>query len=111
MRRDNGAGPRTLNSAAPSLEKVQEVICNMRPHRQLSPLQDFTSPTTGAPSTNTEWALDAFSRARQWANIPFARSMVKCRDCGDRLIGAGLGLGVSVQWTIRRQRLLDFLNY
>src|SRR5258708_17820023 len=86
----------------------------MRPHPQPSPFQDFTSPTTGASPANTERFLDAFSRARQCLNIPFARFMMKCRDRDDRpigAIGAGLGLGVSVQWTNRRQRLLDFLNY
>src|SRR5258708_39547413 len=86
----------------------------MRPHPQPSPFQDFTSPTTGASPANTERVLDAFSRARQCLNIPFPRFMMKGRDRDDSLFVAivtGLGLGVSDQWTNRRQRLLDFLTY
>src|SRR5713226_4069845 len=58
------------------------------------------------PPLHTEWVVDAFSRARQWLNIPFARIVMKCRDYEDGLFGArgaGLGLGVSVQWTNRQQ--------
>jgi hypothetical protein len=32
---------------------------------------------------HTEWVVDASSSARQGVNIPFARFVMKCRDCGD----------------------------
>src|SRR5258708_38142563 len=41
----------------------------------------------------------------------FARFVMKCRDCEDRLVGAmgaGSGLRVLVPWTNRREQLLGF---
>ena len=47
-------------------------------------------------------------------DIPIARIMMKCRDCDDGLVGATgavTGLGVSVLWTNRTQRLLNSLDF